>query len=84
MCVVGEELNSSSHNKVLFCSVLFLKMTDQTLQFFHFTNIFLRAHLDDGKRKICAIYNTFTIFCIRITSGNKLLELKVVFFLFHW
>ena len=47
-----------------------LKMADQTEQgfFFHFTYVFLRAHLDCVKRKICAIKNTFTMFCIRITS----------------
>ena len=46
-----------------------LKMADQTEQdFFHFTYVFLRAHLDDVKRKIYAIQNTYTMFCIRITS----------------
>ena len=46
-----------------------LKMADQTEQvfFFHFTYVFLRAHLDGVKRKICAIKNTFTMFCIRST-----------------
>ena len=45
-----------------------LKMADQTEQFY----IFLRAHRDGVKRKISAIKNTFTMFCIRVTSRNKL------------
>ena len=46
-----------------------LKMADQTEQgFFHFTYVFLRSHLDCVKRKICAIKNTLTMFCIRIPS----------------
>ena len=46
-----------------------LKMADQTEQgFFPFTYVFLRAHLDGVKRKICTIKNTFNMFCIRITS----------------
>ena len=46
-----------------------LKMADQTEQVFsHFTYVFLRAHLDGVKHNICAIKNTFTMFCIRITS----------------
>ena len=33
-----------------------LKMADQTEQFFfHFTYVFLRAHLDGVKRKVCEI-----------------------------
>ena len=49
-----------------------LKMADQTEHFFSFTYVFLRAHLDGVKRKIYAIKNTFTMFCVRITSRNKL------------
>ena len=50
-----------------------LKMADQTEQFFpHFTYVFLHAHLDGVKRKICVIKKTFTMFCRRITSRNKL------------
>ena len=47
-----------------------LKMADQTEQgfFFLFTYVFMRAHLDGEKRKMCAVKNTFTMFCIRITS----------------
>ena len=49
-----------------------LKMADQTEQvFLHFTDVFLSAHLDGVKRKICAFKNTLTRFCIRITSRNK-------------
>ena len=47
----------------------FLKMADQTEQiFFHFTYVIMRAHFDGVKRKVCAIKNTFTMICIRITS----------------
>ena len=40
-----------------------LKMADQTepFLFFHFTYVFLRAHLDGVKRTICAVKNTFTM-----------------------
>ena len=56
-----------------------LKMADQAEQFFHFTYIFLCAHLDGVKRKICAIKKTNTMFCIKITSRNELQKLKVDF-----
>ena len=37
MCVVGEELNSSSHNKVLFCSVPLLRVfADSTCILCHY------------------------------------------------
>ena len=42
-----------------------------TTWFCPFSNIFLRADQDGGKRKICKVNNTFAMFCIRLTAGNK-------------
>ena len=54
----------------MFCALLGHtgeRLQDHWSSDFHFTYLFLRA-LDGVKRKICAIRNTFTMFCIRVTS----------------
>ena len=52
------------------------KMADHTEQF-----LSLLHHQDECvKCKVCAIKNTLAMFCIRITSRNKLQELNFLFF----